>query len=52
MAVCDLNADCTDLNGTFECTCQQGFSGDGTNCSGKLMLHVVPVKKKLVLSLY
>ena len=37
VAVCDINADCIDLNGTFECTCQQGFSGDGVNCSGKIL---------------
>ena len=32
---CDLNAKCTDTIGSFECTCNQGFIGDGQTCSGK-----------------
>ena len=29
---CNENADCTNTDGSFECTCQQGFFGDGSLC--------------------
>ena len=32
---CDINADCTNTNGSFECTCKDGFLGDGNTCIGK-----------------
>ena len=31
---CDENADCTNTDGSFRCTCKQGFTGDGENCQG------------------
>lgn len=32
---CDNNAECRRTsNGTFECTCNQGFTGDGFTCQG------------------
>ena len=35
---CDTNANCTNLVGTFSCSCKSGFTGDGTNgnCTGKI----------------
>ena len=30
---CDRNADCTDTEGSFTCTCELGYTGDGTTCS-------------------
>ena len=32
---CDVNANCTNTIGSFECFCNDGFEGDGTSCSGK-----------------
>ena len=32
---CDENADCTNSDGSYFCTCKQGFTGDGTTCDGK-----------------
>ena len=32
---CDNNAACTDTEGSFTCTCNVGFSGDGLSCSSK-----------------
>ena len=30
---CDVNANCTDTDGSFNCTCKEGYMGDGENCS-------------------
>ena len=31
---CDENADCTNNDGSYSCTCKQGFIGDGAVCEG------------------
>ena len=30
---CDSNALCTNTDGSFNCTCDNGYEGDGFNCS-------------------
>ncbi|XP_046858696.1 uncharacterized protein LOC124452154 [Xenia sp. Carnegie-2017] len=30
---CNVNANCTDNEGTFECRCKKGFSGNGLSCT-------------------
>ncbi|XP_038075664.1 fibrillin-2-like [Patiria miniata] len=30
---CDLNAACTNTHGSFTCTCNSGYTGDGTICT-------------------
>ena len=32
---CDENADCINGNGSYSCTCKQGFTGNGSHCEGK-----------------
>ena len=32
--VCHVNAGCTNTNGSYNCTCKDGFIGDGRSCSG------------------
>jgi fibulin 1/2 len=32
--LCDTNAYCLNLNGTYLCKCQSGFYGNGTYCEG------------------
>ena len=32
---CHPNATCTDKDGSFDCECNVGYSGDGFNCSSK-----------------
>ena len=31
---CDVNANCTNTVGGHNCTCKEGFYGDGRSCSG------------------
>ena len=31
---CDAMASCTNSDGSFECTCNMGFEGDGIICTG------------------
>ncbi|XP_068716558.1 fibropellin-1-like isoform X4 [Montipora foliosa] len=30
---CDLNAICTNIEGSYNCTCKEGFVGDGRSCT-------------------
>ena len=32
---CDVNAQCNNTFGSFNCICLHGYSGDGLHCSGK-----------------
>ena len=32
---CDDNADCFDTEGSFNCTCREGYTGSGVQCQGK-----------------
>ena len=34
---CHMYATCTDTFGSFECTCNSGFEGDGVNCTSMYM---------------
>ena len=36
---CAEQAMCTDTEGSFLCTCNTGYTGDGTECTGKIKLR-------------
>ena len=35
---CDVNANFTDTNGSYSCTCEEGYTGKGESCQGKIRL--------------
>ncbi len=37
---CHVNATCSETPGSFECTCKQGFTGDGRDCQGNFFVAV------------
>jgi hypothetical protein len=37
---CHSNANCTDNEGSFDCQCNSGFSGDGYNCTSNARSHI------------
>ena len=38
---CHFNANCTDTEGSFNCTCNEGFEGNGFSCAGTIcIIHI------------
>ena len=33
---CDKNSACTNSDGSFTCTCNTGYNGDGISCAGEI----------------
>ena len=45
---CDAKSDCTNINGSFTCTCKTGYSGNGTSCHGKYVTQHIDRKVVVV----
>ena len=41
---CHDNATCTNLDGSFNCTCNPGYMGNGTFCEGNKFLEQKTIK--------
>ena len=41
LSPCDQNATCTNTPGSYMCVCNEGYTGDGVTCTGKLSLFIV-----------
>ena len=37
---CDVNADCKNTRGSYQCLCKPGFTGDGKTCRGTSTFYV------------
>ena len=37
---CDVNAVCTNTDGSYTCSCLSGYSGDGENCTGEVSISI------------
>ena len=42
---CHNDANCTNTAGSFTCTCREGYTGNGTSCSGILIVVSVLVMR-------
>jgi len=38
-SACDENAECENSEGSYICTCKEGFTGNGTVCEGMRRVH-------------
>ena len=38
---CDTNAQCTNTDGSYTCSCNAGYTGDGTICTGESNINIL-----------
>ena len=48
---CDVTANCTNTDGSYNCTCKEGYTGDGELCRGIITaLDLANTKKSVAMS--
>ena len=47
---CHVNATCADVIGSFVCTCNNGFEGNGVDCTGMKFMCIVSSRESLPLN--
>ena len=45
---CDDNASCSNTEGSFSCTCNIGFTGNGVTCDGLFCYFLILISIKII----
>ena len=48
-AECHNNATCTNTEGSYECSCDTGFTGDGFNCTSEIVIESCTALQVIIL---
>ena len=49
---CDENAQCTNTEGSYTCSCNPGYTGDGVNCTSKLATTLLAILCRYLIHLF
>ena len=42
---CHANATCNNTEGSYICTCDSGYSGDGFTCNGRILMRNINIRE-------
>jgi hypothetical protein len=42
---CRANATCNNTEGSYICTCDSGYSGDGFTCNGRILMRNINIRE-------
>ena len=45
---CHANAICNNTDGSYICTCDSGYSGDGFTCNGKILFRNISIREPII----